>query len=70
MYKVPMEIPEYCDDCPFGMTKWSLPLTNNSKGYQCNVDFKINGKYTKTIQGTFDEKIKKPEWCYLEEIEE
>jgi|GEM_PF-854479 len=26
MYKVPLEIPEYCNKCPFGMCSYNLPF--------------------------------------------
>ena len=26
MYKVPLEIPKYCNKCPFGICSYSLPL--------------------------------------------
>jgi hypothetical protein len=27
MYKVPLEMPKYCNKCPFGICSYSLPLT-------------------------------------------
>ena len=33
MYKVPLEIPEYCNKCPFGRCSYSLPLPKE-QGYK------------------------------------
>lgn len=34
MYKVPMEMPKYCSECPFGMCVYSYPL--GTKGVEVN----------------------------------
>ena len=46
-YLVNDEIPQYCNKCPFGILRYSTPLSTNKHGYNCNLDFKKNGRYTK-----------------------
>ena len=69
-YIVNDEIPQYCNKCPFGILKYSTPLSTNKHGYNCNLDFKKNGRYTKTIENDFDFDISKPNWCPLIEVKE
>lgn len=49
MYLVPMEIPNFCNDCPFGFCNYSLPLHSDRVGEK-NIS-KIDGKENK--RGTF-----------------
>ena len=84
-YIVPMEIPEYCCDCPFGHLHYFYPFWSDETkidpvdkkldepdtyGYVCNIDFEENGKYTKVIRGSCNSGIKKPKWCKLKGVEE
>lgn len=32
-----MDRPKNCEECVFGVCKYSLPLTTRSKGYYCNL---------------------------------
>lgn len=32
-----MDKPKNCDYCPFGICKYSLPLSTNRKGYYCQL---------------------------------
>nr|DAX46569.1 MAG TPA: hypothetical protein [Caudoviricetes sp.] len=83
-YIVPMEIPKYCSNCPFGHLHYHHPFwkkeayidsfdekLNNpdTYGYVCNIDFSENGKYTKVIRGKCKSEIKKPKWCKLKVVE-
>ena len=83
MYKVPMEIPTYCNKCPFGMCYFSFPFGSGEisyidgkenkvgyYGYVCNVEFLENNKYTKVRRAKINEDIKKPKWCRLIKFEE
>lgn len=80
MYIVPMEIPKYCNKCPFGQCVYSFPFgsscTSNidgkenkagTYGYVCNVEFQENGRYTKVLRAELGKDIKKPKWCELQE---
>ena len=84
-YIVPMEIPKYCDDCPFGHLHYHHPFWSKGSrvdlidkkenkpdtyGYVCNIDFSENGKYTKVMRAKRGKNIKKPKWCKLEGVEE
>lgn len=84
-YIVPMEIPKYCNDCPFGhlhyfrlfWTSGSVtdPIDKKENkpdtyGYVCNVDFSKNGKYTKVMRAKCGKNIKKPKLCKLKGVEE
>jgi hypothetical protein len=76
-YIVPMEIPKYCSNCPFGHLHYHHPFWSkgsgvdpidkkenkpNTYGFVCNIDFSENGKYTKVIRGELKKgEIKKPE---------
>lgn len=80
-YYVPLELPKYCDECPFGVCDYSNPTNQDecflmnhidgekmfaySHGYVCNIDCKENGKYTKIMRAKYDEHIKRPRWCKL-----
>lgn len=81
MYIVPMEIPEHCNNCPFGHCDYSFPFGSSSisrvdgkenktgtYGYVCNVEFQKNGRYTKVLRSECGKDIKKPKWCGLKEI--
>lgn len=78
MYKVPMDIPTHCNECPFGMCNYSYPLSgssisriddeqnpNGTHGYVCNLEFNENQKYTKVLRAEYGEDIPKPGWCGL-----
>lgn len=80
-YYVPLELPKYCNECPFGMCDYSNPsnydevgnhidgknMSALSHGYVCNIDFNEHGRYTKIMRAGYDENIKKPNWCALKE---
>ena len=81
MYSVPMEIPQFCNKCPFGACNYSFPHSGSSismidrkenrtgtYGYLCNLDFYKNGRYTKILRADVRKDIKKPAWCGLKEI--
>lgn len=85
MYLVPGDIPKNCNNCPFGVCHFSFPFKKlsknysqidgkenegNSYGYNCNLDFEKNGKYTKVMRAKIGEDIKKPAWCYLRNFKE
>lgn len=81
MYLVPMDIPKYCNKCPFGMGNYNLPFWGErfisnidfkenkvgTYGYVCNVEFQKNKRYTKVLRAELGEDIKKPKWCELKE---
>lgn len=80
MYVVPMDIPQFCNKCPFGMLNYSAPFGGwttskidgkddavGTHGYVCNIDFYENGRYTKVLRGNVDNDIPKPDWCQLRE---
>lgn len=84
-YIVPMKIPKYCDNCPFGHLYYHLPFWSkgggvdpidekenkpDTYGYVCNVDFSKNGKYTKVMRAKCGKNIKKPKLCKLKGVEE
>lgn len=48
MYKVPLEIPKYCNKCPFGLCSYSLPLPREQGHKELSS---IDGKECK--QGTY-----------------
>ena len=67
-YIVNNEIPKYCNKCPFGVLRYSTPLSTRKHGYNCNLNFTENGKYTKIMESDIDFDIEKPKWCPLKEI--
>lgn len=81
MYLVPMDLPKFCNKCPFGYCQYSFPsLGSNSisqvdgkenkvgtYGYVCNIEFQNNGRYTKVLRAECGKDIKKPKWCGLKE---
>lgn len=81
-YIVPLETPEFCNKCPFGMCNYSKPLWGRphiskidgkeniagTHGYICNIEYKDHNKYTKVMRATIDEDIKKPDWCKLKRV--
>ena len=80
MYSVPMEIPQFCNKCPFGACNYNFPHSGSSismldrkenrtgtYGYVCNLDFYKNGEYTKILRADVRKDIKKPAWCGLKE---
>lgn len=82
MYTVPMEMPKFCNKCPFGYCNYGFPLGSScistvdgeenkagTYGYVCNVEFEENGRYTKVMRAEIDENITKPKWCGLKELE-
>lgn len=83
MYSVSMEIPQFCNKCPFGICSYSIPPLRvdscistvdwkenmpGTHGYLCNLDFYKNGRYTKILRADVRKDIKKPAWCGLKEI--
>lgn len=69
-YIVNDEIPKCCNKCPFGVLRYSTPLSTNKHGYNCNLDFKANGRYTKTVENDCEWDIEKPSWCPLSDTKE
>lgn len=84
MYKIPLEIPKYCNNCPFGSgryyhTSWckgtfidEIDGKSNeidTYGYVCNLDYKANNRYTKVMRAKVGENVKKPSWCGLVEAD-
>lgn len=81
MYIVPMEIPEYCNKCPFGRCNYTHPAwsagsesridgrrnPSGTYGYTCGLDSGRSGKSTKVMRAGFGEDIPKPKWCGLKE---
>lgn len=80
MYLVPMEMPKFCNRCPFGSLNYSFKLgsrsissidgkmnENGTYGYTCNVEFQENGRYTKVMRAKCGEDIPRPEWCGLKD---
>ena len=78
MYLVPMEMPKFCNRCPFGSINYSFTLgsrsissidgamnENGTYGYTCNMEFQENGRYTKVMRAKCGEDIPRPEWCGL-----
>ena len=81
MYSVPMEIPKFCNKCPFGACNYNFPHSGSSVsmvdrkenrtgtyGYVCNLDFYKNNEYTQVLRADTGKDIKKPAWCGLKEI--
>lgn len=67
MIKVPyMEIPKYCDECPFSRVRYSLPLTERTHGYNCQIEFYEKGRYETLREGSYDEHIE-PTLCPIAE---
>lgn len=87
-YIVPIEIPKFCDTCPFGSCVFSRPKWTkeqnrkvichydgkeaepNTHGYVCNIELEQKGKYENVMRGEYEERIPKPNWCPLVELEE
>lgn len=83
MYIVPMEVPKYCNACPFAVCNYNRPKWAGDSvskldgeknlagtcGYSCTVEFLETGRYTKIIRGNIGEDIPRPEWCGLKEVE-
>lgn len=79
MYKVPLTIPQYCNNCPFGQRAYHATTDGGTSaidgeenkagtyGYICHLDYAENGKYTKIARGSASNHIDKPDWCGLEE---
>ena len=58
MIKVPfMKMPESCDSCPFARLKFSTPLSDYRKGYNCQVEFYEKGSYETVRESPFDELV-------------
>ena len=56
--KVPfMEMPICCDDCPFAVLKFSTPLSDGRKGFNCKLEFYEKGKYETVREAPYDEKV-------------
>lgn len=78
MYKVPLDLPKNCSNCPFGRCVYSKPYwgkaeTNyydgqidlpHTHGYICE----IKKNYDKVLRADFDKDIEKPDWCPLVEL--
>lgn len=78
-YIVPMDIPKYCDKCPFGMCVysspfWVKPTINpidmqddypNTQGYVCDLELYEKGKYESVNRAFMDSNVEKPDWCPL-----
>ena len=84
MYKVPMEIPKHCNECPFGRCQYNKPFWSdeevlnpidlksnikNTYGCVCNIDFNENGKYTQVLRSQIGKDIERPDWCKLIDID-
>lgn len=83
MYLVPMDIPKYCNKCPFGMFNYNLPFWGEqfisnidgrenkagTYGFVCNVEFQKNGRFTKVLRAKYGKDIKKPKWCEFKETD-
>ena len=70
MITVPfMKMPRYCDECPFARLRYSTPLTDGRKGYNCQVEFYEKGKYETVREAPYDEYVV-PVKCPLIDDEE
>lgn len=84
MYLVPMDIPKYCNHCPFGHCNYNHPYWSNGSdsaidgrrnasgtyGYTCNLEIQEHGRFTKVLRANIGEDIPRPEWCKLKERDE
>lgn len=52
-----MEMPKSCDTCDFGRLRYSFPWTDRKHGWNCQVDFYHNGKYTKIREADYGKPV-------------
>ena len=58
MIKVPyLNMPEKCDECPFARLKYSTPMSDGRKGYNCQIEFYEKGKYETVREAPCDEYV-------------
>ena len=69
-YIVNAEIPKHCNKCPFGMLKFSKPLSDYTHGYTCNLEVPEEGHNKTTIITDYEVDIEKPDWCPLRTVSE
>ena len=69
-YIVNAEIPKHCNKCPFGMCKFSKPLSDRTHGYTCNLEVPKKGHNKTTMITDYDSDIEKPDWCPLRPVPE
>ena len=69
-YIVNGDIPEYCNKCPFGMCKFSKPLSDRTHGYTCNMEVPEEGHNKTTMITDHEVDIEKPDWCPLRHVQE
>lgn len=69
-YIVNAEIPKHCNKCPFGMLKFSKPLSDRTHGYTCNLEVPKEGHNKTTMITDYDADIEKPDWCLLRPVSE
>ena len=69
-YIVNAEIPKHCNKCPFGMLKFSKPLSDYTHGYTCNLEVPEEGHNKTTMITDYEVDIEKPDWCPLRTVPE
>lgn len=69
-YIVNEEIPKHCNKCPFGMCKFSKPLSDRTHGYTCNLEVPEEGHNKTTMITDYEVDIEKPDWCPLRTVPE
>lgn len=65
-YIVDRELPKYCNKCPFGVVKSSLPLSEGTHSYQCSIKLEKGDRLEVKIDYELD--VPKPEDCPLVEV--
>lgn len=69
-YIVNAEIPKHCNKCPFGILKFSKPLSDRTHGYTCNLEVPEEGHNKTTMIMDYEVDIEKPDWCPLRTVPE
>lgn len=67
-YIVNAEIPKHCNKCPFGILKFSKPLSDRTHGYTCNLEVPVEGSNKTTMITDYNADIEKPDWCPLQTV--
>lgn len=63
-----MDAPEDCSKCPFGVCRYSLPLTGHKHGFSCQVEFYEKRKYEVTREADYDDPVV-PDLCPLKSVD-
>lgn len=69
-YIVNAEMPKFCNKCPFGFCKFSLPISDGTHGYTCNLELPERGHSKTTVITDCGVDVEKPDWCPLRTVPE